>query len=76
MNMTDIKLEELLGRIYYANEAEINPIIDAITARFAEVWPEWELLMLTVHGHINANRIEALQKSIKLLSHNIKNDLP
>lgn len=65
--MTDIKLEELLERIYAANKEEINPILNAITERFAEIWPEWELMTLSVQGHDNDHRIEALQKSMDLL---------
>ena len=68
--MQSIELEELLHRIYCATEEEINPIIDAITERFSEVWPEWELLTLSVQGHDRDSHIEALQKSIDLLCSN------
>ena len=65
--MKNINLEELLDRIHSADETEINPIINAITERFAEVWSEWELLTLSIQGHDNESRIDGLQKSIDLL---------
>jgi len=65
--MDNIKLEELLDRIHSADETEINPIIDAITERFSEVWPEWELMVLSIQGHDPESHIEALLKSIDLL---------
>ena len=66
--MTDMKLEDLLDRINCATEDELNPILNAVTARFTEVWPEWELLTLTIHGHDKESHIEALQKSIDMVN--------
>ena len=66
--MDHINLTELLDRIYCADKEEINPIINAITERYAEVWPEWELLIISVQGHRPEDHIKALQNSISLLS--------
>ena len=65
--MTNINLEDLLNRIYCATEEEFNPILNAITERFGELWPEWELATLPIHGHDRESHLEALQKSIGLL---------
>ena len=65
--MTDINLETLLDRIYCATEEELDPIIKAVTERFGEVFQEWELMILSVHGHDNKSHIEALQKSMDIL---------
>ena len=66
--MADIKLEELLDRIYVADKEEINPIISAITERFTEVWPQWELLALTIQGHDRESHIKALQEALELVA--------
>ena len=63
-----ITSEELLDRIYCADKEEINPIINAITKRYSEVWPEWELLTISVQGHRPENHIKALQDSIALFT--------
>ena len=73
--MNNILLDALLDRIFQATKEEINPLLNAVTERFEEVYPGWELLSITVHGHEIKDRKEALQKSIDLLSHN-ENDLP
>lgn len=74
--MVGIKLAELLERIYCADEEEINPIINAVTERFSEIWPEWELLTLSIHGNDRESHIRALQGSLALLNKIKENDLP
>ena len=69
-NMADIKLEDLLDRIYCASAEELNSIINTCMERFSEIWPEWELMTLSVHGHDAESQIETLQKSIDLLCSN------
>ena len=66
--MHNINLEALLDRIYCATEAEFDPIIKALVERFTEVLPEWELMVLSIHGHDKESHIEALQKSIDVLN--------
>ena len=66
-NMSDINMEDLLDRIYRASAEELNPIINACVDRFSEIWPEWELMTLSVQGHDRDRRIEALQKGMDLL---------
>lgn len=65
--MTEINLEELLDRIYEASAEELNPILNAVTERFSELWPQWELATLSVQGHDRQNLADAMQKSIDLL---------
>ena len=65
--MSDIKLEELLDRIYEASAEELNPILNAVTERFSELWPQWELATLSVQGHDRQNLADAMLKSIDLL---------
>ena len=66
--MRHIKLEELLNRIYCATEEELDPILNATAERFGELRPEWELALLSVHGHDKQSHIDALQKSLDLLN--------
>ena len=65
--MKEITVDKLLSRIYFANDNEIKSIINATAERFSEIWPEWELLILSVHGHDRESHINALQKSADLL---------
>jgi len=65
--MTEINLEELLDRIYEASAEELNPILNAVTERFSELWPQWELATLSVQGRDRQNLADAMQKSIDLL---------
>ena len=65
--MQNITLEALLDRICCATEEELNPIINAVTERFSEVHPEWELATLSIHGHDKDSHIDALQQCVDLL---------
>lgn len=65
--MEHISTDELLSRIQCASTEESGPILDIVAKRFSQVWPEWELLTLSIHGHDPASHVEALQKSIDLL---------
>ena len=62
--MSNITLEALLDRIYCAQEQELDGVCKALTERFSEIYPEWELLILSVHGHDAQSHIDALQASM------------
>ena len=66
--MHDINLEGMLDRIHCASAEELNPIINACMERFSEIWPEWELMTLSVQGHDRQSHIKALQDSLAVLS--------
>ena len=74
--MSVIHLHTLPDQILNAPPEEFDSLIDALQERFSELHPGWELLTVTVRGHTDADRITALEKSIALLSHITKNDLP
>ena len=63
--MRKMTLEELLDRIYCAGEQELDAICKAMTERFSEVHPEWELLTLSVHGHDRKSHMNALQTCLE-----------
>ncbi len=65
--MKEISLQELLDRIHSASPEELNSILNTVIDRFAEIYPEWELMTITVPGHDRESRIQALQKSLSLL---------
>ena len=65
--MKDAALENVLDRILCATAEEIHPILNAVTERFGEVYPDHELLTLTVPGHDKQSHLDALQKSIDLI---------
>ena len=75
--MKEILLSDLLDRIYCAKAEELNPIIEAVTERFSEIWPDWELATLSIPGHTAEARIAAFQQALDLLIHQkTQNDLP
>ena len=63
-----ITSEELLNRILCSKEEELQPIINAVTERFSELRPEWELMTLSIQGHDRESHIKALQDSIAFFS--------
>ena len=66
--MKKLTLQELIERILCAESREINSILDAVTERFSELFPDQELLTLAVPGSDPDRQIAALQRSIVLLS--------
>ena len=67
--MKEITLETLLDRILCADKQELNSILDAAAERFSEVWPEWELMTLSVEGHTPESRLKALHDALQLAEH-------
>ena len=65
--MKEITSDVLLERIALADADEINAIINLLSERFREVYPDYELLTVTVQGHDPRSQIDALQKCIDLL---------
>ena len=65
--MKDVPLDTLLERIACANADENNSIINVLSERFGEVYPDHELLTITIQGHDRQSHLDALQKSIELL---------
>ena len=74
--MQKSNLDELLDRIDCASPEEIRPIMDALADRFATIWTEWDLLMLSVPKNDRQGRIRTLERTISLLSHDAEKDLP
>ena len=61
--MREITSQELLDRILRADSDELNDVMDAVTERFTEIWPEWELMIMSIHGHTAETHLQALDKS-------------
>jgi len=75
--MKEISIEELLDRILCANAEELTSIIDTVRERFGELWPDWELTTLSVHGHTTEDHAAALAQALALVIRPYKeNDLP
>jgi len=64
--MREITSQELLDRIFLADPNELNDIMDAVSERFMEIWPEWELLIMSIHGHTTEAHLQALNKTREL----------
>ena len=67
MSNKTISVNALLDRIYSASPEELNSILNAASERFAEIYPEWELMTITVPGHDRDSHIQALKQSLSLL---------
>ena len=74
--MPEITTHALLDRIYAATAEEIPAILNAVTERFSEVWPQWELMTLAAESQNAEAQIRALQQGIALIRQCTKNDLP
>ena len=74
--MKEITSQELIDRILCADADELNDAIDALEKRFREVWPDWELLVISAEGHTPEQHIKTLQHCITIMTKCIKNDLP
>ena len=57
-----ISLDELILRIEYAEHEEIDPIIDALQRRYERLFPDWEVVFLSVPtGSEEAQRAQGKQ---------------
>ena len=61
--MREITTQELIDRILLADGDELNEVMDAVTERFTEVWPEYDLMIMSVHGHTAEAHLKALDKT-------------
>ena len=66
--MHKIALEELLNRILCADSRELFLILDTVSERFSELFPENELLTFSAPGSDTEKQIELLQSAIRILS--------
>lgn len=63
-----ISLEELLLRIEYADHHEIDEIINALQRRYRRLFPDWDVMFLSVHSGNKkecAQQVELLIQSLK-----------
>lgn len=74
--MKEIKLQDLLSRILCADAKEMHLILDAVSERFSEVFPESTLMTISAPGCDVDAQISELRKAIDLLSDLKSNDLP
>ena len=73
--MSFLSIDELVRHILCANSQELHLILDAVTERFSELYPDRELMTIAVPGSDPAGQIAQLQNAARLLS-SAKNDLP
>ena len=64
-----ISLEKLLLRIEYAEHEEIDPIMDALQRRYKRLFPDWEIVFLSVP----TENEEATKKQGRLMIEFIQN---
>lgn len=75
--MKEITIQKLLDRILRANPDELNEVITTVENRFRELWPDWDIMIISSNGRTPEAHISTLQKYIQTLSFFLKeNDLP
>ena len=62
-----ISLEELLLRIEYAEHEEIDPIIDALQRRYSRLFPDWEVVFLSMPTGDPEKRRKQAQLTIEFI---------
>ena len=67
--MKEITSQELIDRVLMANDMELNEVMDAVTERFAELWEDWELLIISLPGHSPDGHIKVLERIIATYEH-------
>ena len=58
-------MDELFEKIAQADEYEVEELLKAILRRYAEVFPDWEVSMVSLHK--GADRKEQIDRIIKML---------
>lgn len=66
--MEHLIFQNLLDGILCADAGELRRILDTVMERFSELYPEQELMTLTVPGSDLDKQITVLQRTIALLS--------
>ena len=66
--MMEITTQALLERIGCAQKEELNEILTAVTERFREVWPEWDLLTISCEGRTQEDHIRTLEQAVRLMA--------
>ena len=55
---TEITLEQLIHRIHNCDTKELDPICDALQRRYSVLFPDWEVVFLSMPGGNPENRRE------------------
>lgn len=55
----EITLQEVVERIEHADHMEIDAMIDAVRRRYSRVFPDWDVMFMSVHS---GNEAEAKQQ--------------
>ena len=72
--MKEFTTQALLERIHCADRDELQEIIPAVTERFRELWPEWDLLVISCEGRTSVDHIKTLEQCIRLMDAVAKQD--
>lgn len=65
--VTEQTMETVLERIEHSDDREITHILNAISARYANYYPDWELLILSMHKDPDRRKedIESICRTLK-----------
>lgn len=64
---TEITLEQLLYRIRNCDATELDPICDAVQRRYSVLFPDWEVVFLSMPGGSPENRREQGRRLIEYI---------
>ena len=57
-------LDQVLTFIHQADDTQINEIIQAVVKRYARVFPDWEVIFLSLPRNNPAKRREMIQSAL------------
>jgi len=59
-------MDDVIERICYASDLEINRILDAVTLRYCRLFPEWDILFLSLPKEPEQRRSQ-LEQMLRML---------
>ena len=66
-NDLNIPLEDVLYRIEHADHMEIDKMLQALRLRYSHVFPDWELMILSVKVGDEKERRESVRQMVDFL---------
>lgn len=67
----EITLEQLLHRIHNCDPGELDSICDALQRRYSALFPDWEVVFLSMPGGNPENRREQGHQLIQFIQKNL-----
>lgn len=76
MDETDNSLDAVLAKIAQADDFEISQIIQAVVRRYRQVFPDWQVVFLSLPGTDQKARNKQLRETLMFLMNHQELDPP